>query len=84
MAMCLALTTIIEVIGLAGNLMNLGFYGNTSDFLGTAYVDVFRVTAAWAWCIFALNTTLTGLIIARIAYVLPFLRAVRSDDRTSS
>lgn len=56
-----------EVLGLSGDLLatpwNVELY-NTRFAMKSLEVD-----AAWGWCIFGVNTLLTGFIIGRIMYV---------------
>lgn len=58
------------VLGIGLTTVNLAIYRHIED---TAYanaigIDVLKITAAWGWSMFAINTTLTLMILVKIMY----------------
>ena len=59
------------VLGYAHTLTNLGIYRHAGSFAyaTTLSVDVLKISAAWGWCTFIINTTLTAAILGKIMFV---------------
>jgi hypothetical protein len=61
------------VLCLSADMQHLAIYHNKDFYEDTLLKVTLNVTVAWGWFMFALNTILTGSIIARILCVT-FLR----------
>lgn len=57
------------MLGLSGNFQIFTYYEDVALFQNRIHGVESKITVAWAWMIFATNSILTALIIARIVYV---------------
>lgn len=59
------------VLGLGESLVNLGVYihRGSLDYYFTLGVDVLKISAAWGWSMFFVNTVMTLSILVKIMYV---------------
>ena len=59
------------VLGYASSLANVAIYRHSGSplYLEDISVKILKISAAWGWFIFAINTTLTLSIVIRLTYV---------------
>lgn len=62
-------TLAFTVIGLVANFSNLTAYENPNTNQNAVLASALKVSMAWGACTFAVNTTLTVMILARIMCV---------------
>lgn len=60
------LLTDVPVLGLAGDFQQLTIYRSVDLYNNRFSMIALQVNAAWGWCIFAINTLLTGSILGKI------------------
>lgn len=67
--------TVPAVIGLVANFSNLAAYVNPNSSQNGVLSSALKVSMAWGACTFAVNTTLTVMILAKIVYVVKSLKS---------
>ena len=55
-----------SVLGLSGDFKHFTFYHSTWLYKVVFKLDVLKITLAWGWTTFIINTVLSGAIISRI------------------
>ncbi|KAI0690052.1 hypothetical protein BC835DRAFT_1418063 [Cytidiella melzeri] len=73
----IAAVTINLLFGLSGTFQIFAFYHSTWEYDHTFQLTTFRISAAWGWLTFSINTILSGAIIAKIIHVSRY--AIRND-----
>lgn len=63
----------MPVLGFAGDLEYLDYYGNATFYNNRLHLISFKINAAWGWCMFAINSVLSGAIVGKVMCVQAFL-----------
>ncbi|KAJ3555116.1 hypothetical protein NM688_g2754 [Phlebia brevispora] len=69
---------LVASLGVAQSIANLAIYQHAEDFAyaNSIGVDILKISAAWGWSMFAINTTLTLSILCKIIHVTQASKAI--------